>query len=148
MTLFVVDLVELRRENRRLRVDGEIRADGVPGDFMETGVWRGGIRVMMRAVLRAYGVTDRGVWVADSFEGMPVADASTHVGPGSSSPTAATTSCRRICPRSAGTSSATTCSTPAGSATRCPPLRWTGLPCCTRTATCTSRRWTPWSTCT
>ncbi len=49
--------------------------DGVPGDFIETGVWRGGITILMRAVLAAYGVTDRTVWVADSFEGLPVPDA-------------------------------------------------------------------------
>ncbi len=28
----------------------------------------------MRAVLRAWGVTDRTVWVADSYEGLPVND--------------------------------------------------------------------------
>lgn len=47
---------------------------GVPGDFIETGVWRGGASIMMRAVLKAYGVNDRKVWVADSFAGMPVPD--------------------------------------------------------------------------
>ena len=44
----------------------------VPGDFIETGVWRGGSAIFMRAMLRVYGVTDRVVWAADSFEGMPV----------------------------------------------------------------------------
>jgi hypothetical protein len=43
----------------------------IPGDFIETGVWRGGSAILMRAVLRVYGVTDRVVWAADSFEGMP-----------------------------------------------------------------------------
>ena len=47
---------------------------GVPGDFIETGVWRGGASIMMRAVLETYGVTDRTVWVADSFEGLPPPD--------------------------------------------------------------------------
>ena len=46
----------------------------VPGDFIETGVWRGGASIMMRAVLAAYGDTDRKVWVADSFEGLPPPD--------------------------------------------------------------------------
>lgn len=45
--------------------------EGVPGDVIETGVWRGGATILMRAVLAAYGVTDRTVWVADSFEGLP-----------------------------------------------------------------------------
>jgi hypothetical protein len=43
----------------------------IPGDLIETGVWRGGACIMMRAVLKAYGVTDRRVWVADSFCGLP-----------------------------------------------------------------------------
>lgn len=48
--------------------------EGVAGDFIETGVWRGGVTILMRAVLAAYGVADRRVWVADSFEGLPVPD--------------------------------------------------------------------------
>jgi hypothetical protein len=49
-------------------------ANGVPGDLIETGVWRGGATILMRAVLKAYGVEDRRVWVADSFEGLPPPD--------------------------------------------------------------------------
>lgn len=49
-------------------------ARGIPGDFIETGVWRGGTCIMMRAVLKAYDVTDRTVWVADSFAGLPPPD--------------------------------------------------------------------------
>lgn len=48
--------------------------EGVPGDFIETGVWRGGVTILMRAVIAAYGISDRRVWVADSFEGLPVPD--------------------------------------------------------------------------
>lgn len=55
-------------------------ADGVPGDFIETGVWRGGTCIFMRAVLKAHGVTNRSVWVADSFQGMPQADESPYAG--------------------------------------------------------------------
>ena len=46
----------------------------VPGDIIETGVWRGGATIFMRAVLKAYEVSDRTVWVADSFAGLPKAD--------------------------------------------------------------------------
>jgi hypothetical protein len=46
----------------------------IPGDFIETGVWRGGACILLRAVLKAYGVTDRRVWVADSFAGLPQPD--------------------------------------------------------------------------
>ncbi len=48
---------------------------GVPGDLIETGVWRGGATILMRAILKAYDVKDRAVWVADSFEGLPEPDA-------------------------------------------------------------------------
>jgi O-methyltransferase len=43
----------------------------IPGDFIETGVWRGGCCILMRAILAANAVTDRKVYVADSFEGLP-----------------------------------------------------------------------------
>ena len=59
-----------RMENVRRECERVIR-DGVPGDFMETGVWRGGACMMMRAVLKAYQVSDRRVIAADSFAGLP-----------------------------------------------------------------------------
>jgi O-methyltransferase len=43
----------------------------IPGDVIETGVWRGGASIFMRAVLKAHGDLDRIVWVADSFQGLP-----------------------------------------------------------------------------
>jgi hypothetical protein len=46
----------------------------VPGDLIEAGAWRGGITILMRGILKAYGDTDRKVWVADSFEGLPPID--------------------------------------------------------------------------
>lgn len=45
--------------------------NNIPGDLIETGVWRGGASIFMRAILKAYGVTERQVWVADSFAGLP-----------------------------------------------------------------------------
>jgi O-methyltransferase len=47
---------------------------GVPGDLIETGAWRGGVTIFMRAVLEAFGEPDRQVWVADSFQGLPKPD--------------------------------------------------------------------------
>lgn len=49
--------------------------DKVPGDLIETGVWRGGATIFMKANLNAWGDTTRKVWVADSFEGLPAPDA-------------------------------------------------------------------------
>lgn len=51
-----------------------VLADGVPGDLVETGVWRGGSCIYMRGILAAYGDPDRQVWVCDSFEGLPEHD--------------------------------------------------------------------------
>lgn len=50
----------------------QIAADAVPGDLIETGVWRGGATIYMRGFLAAHGIADRIVWVADSFAGLPV----------------------------------------------------------------------------
>jgi O-methyltransferase len=44
--------------------------NGVEGDFVECGVWRGGCGMLMRAVLRERG-ENRDVWLFDSFEGAP-----------------------------------------------------------------------------
>jgi O-methyltransferase len=44
--------------------------EAVPGDVMETGVWRGGACIFAKAILAAHG-SDRVLWVADSFEGVP-----------------------------------------------------------------------------
>lgn len=49
--------------------------DGVPGDLIETGVWRGGSTILMRGILAAWADTGRRVWVADSFQGVPPPDA-------------------------------------------------------------------------
>jgi O-methyltransferase len=49
----------------------EVIKSGIPGDLIETGIWRGGATVFMRGVLAAYGITDRRIWAADSFQGVP-----------------------------------------------------------------------------
>jgi O-methyltransferase/8-demethyl-8-(2,3-dimethoxy-alpha-L-rhamnosyl)tetracenomycin-C 4'-O-methyltransferase len=59
-----------RMRNLRNLVETVI-ADGIPGDLLEAGVWRGGACIYMRAILHANGLTDRRVWVADSFAGLP-----------------------------------------------------------------------------
>ena len=51
-----------------------VLADGVSGDLVETGVWRGGASILMKGVLAAYGDTTRTVWCCDSFQGLPPPD--------------------------------------------------------------------------
>src|SRR5262249_46820181 len=41
--------------------------EGIHGDYIETGVWRGGACILMRGVLAAHGVLDRRVYCADTF---------------------------------------------------------------------------------
>jgi hypothetical protein len=63
----------LRLNNVQQCVEDVLRRD-VPGDLIETGVWRGGTTIFMRAILAAHGDTTRQVWVADSFQGLPKPD--------------------------------------------------------------------------
>jgi O-methyltransferase/8-demethyl-8-(2,3-dimethoxy-alpha-L-rhamnosyl)tetracenomycin-C 4'-O-methyltransferase len=49
----------------------EVIEQGVPGDFIEAGVWRGGACIYARGIMKSYGAGDRRVWVADSFAGRP-----------------------------------------------------------------------------
>jgi hypothetical protein len=44
--------------------------NGIEGDFVECGVWRGGSAMLMAKILVDRGVTDRRVWLYDTFEGM------------------------------------------------------------------------------
>jgi hypothetical protein len=59
-----------RLHNFRRLIERVIRND-IPGDIIETGVWRGGASILARAVLKAWKVTDRRIIVADSFQGLP-----------------------------------------------------------------------------
>ena len=68
-----------RMDNVRSECERVLKA-GIPGDFMETGVWRGGACIMMRAVLSAYGIAGRRVIAADSFAGFPVSSAEADAG--------------------------------------------------------------------
>ena len=64
-------MIGLQRLDNIQQCMEDVLERNIPGDFIETGVWRGGATIFMRAVLKAYGITDRSVWVADSFEGLP-----------------------------------------------------------------------------
>lgn len=48
-----------------------IRENNIPGDLIECGVWRGGMAIFMAAYCEHYSL-DKKVYVADSFEGMPL----------------------------------------------------------------------------
>jgi hypothetical protein len=63
-------MVGLRRlDDLQACVEAVVR-DGVPGDMVEAGAWRGGASILMRATLDSLG-DDRTLVVADSFQGFP-----------------------------------------------------------------------------
>lgn len=66
-----------RLENLQHCVE-DVLANDVPGDLIETGVWRGGAAIFMRAILAAHDDPTRQVWLADSFRGLPPPDAVTY----------------------------------------------------------------------
>jgi len=49
----------------------EIAKDNIDGDLIETGSWRGGATIFMRAMLKVLNINNKIVYVADSFEGLP-----------------------------------------------------------------------------
>jgi O-methyltransferase len=64
-------MVGMARLDNLQKLLEDIVEKGVKGDVIETGVWRGGASIFMRAVLKANDITDKMVWLCDSFEGLP-----------------------------------------------------------------------------
>jgi Macrocin-O-methyltransferase (TylF) len=64
-------LIGVRRLDNLHRAIDDVLTRGVAGDLIEAGAGMGGATIFMRAMLKARRVTDRKVWVADSFEGFP-----------------------------------------------------------------------------
>lgn len=67
-------MIGLARMRNLRKLVVQVLEDEIPGDLIETGVWRGGACIFMRAILAAFEVKDRRVWVADSFAGLPPPD--------------------------------------------------------------------------
>lgn len=66
-------MIGLHRLDQLHDAMNSIRQDGVTGDLLEAGVWRGGAAIFMAAFLRVHG-EQRKLWLADSFEGLPAPD--------------------------------------------------------------------------
>ena len=71
-------MIGLKRLDNLQTCIEDVLVKGIPGDLMETGVWRGGAAIFMRGVLKCYAVEDRVVWAADSFAGLPPPDPETY----------------------------------------------------------------------
>jgi O-methyltransferase len=67
-------MVGLARLNNLQQSVETILTENIPGDLIETGVWRGGCCILMKATLTAHGDKSRRIFVADSFRGLPPPD--------------------------------------------------------------------------
>ena len=72
--LLAHSMIGVRRLDNVQQCVETVLREGVPGDLLEAGVWRGGAAILMRAILAAHGVRERNVWLADSFAGLPPPD--------------------------------------------------------------------------
>lgn len=73
--MYAETMIGLKRLNNIQYCIEEVLKNKIEGDLIETGVWRGGACIFMKAVLSAYEENERTVFVADSFEGLPKPDA-------------------------------------------------------------------------
>lgn len=71
--LHALTMVGLRRLDDLQACVESVVADGVEGDLIEAGAWRGGSGILARATLDSLG-DGRRLCVADSFEGFPLPD--------------------------------------------------------------------------
>jgi len=54
-----------------LQATAYVHARGIPGDFVECGVWRGGSAMAAALGFLAVGSTERTLWLYDTYQGMP-----------------------------------------------------------------------------
>lgn len=69
--LTALTMIGLERLRNLQTLITRVIADGISGDFLEAGIWRGGACIFMRGVLAAHGCTSRKVIGVDSFAGLP-----------------------------------------------------------------------------
>jgi len=62
-----------RLDNIQMAVETVI-TNNIKGDLIESGVWRGGSVLLMKAILSANNELERKVFLADSFQGIPPVD--------------------------------------------------------------------------
>lgn len=72
--LFAQSMVGLARLTNLEECIKKLYWDQIPGDFIECGVWRGGVGLFMKAIMNENYDNKRNVWLCDSFEGLPEYD--------------------------------------------------------------------------
>jgi O-methyltransferase len=75
-------MIGLHGLSRIERSAEELFQQGVPGDFVDAGTCRGGAAIFMRALQTAFGESQRRVWVADSFTGVPASTSNVDIAAG------------------------------------------------------------------
>lgn len=63
-------MIGLKRLDNIQECFDTVMKDNIPGDLIETGVWRGGSTIFMAGLIKIY-EQKRKIFVADSFEGLP-----------------------------------------------------------------------------
>ncbi len=64
-------MVGLNRLNNVEFCVNSILKDNIEGDFVETGIWRGGVIILISALLEEREINNRYIWAFDSFQGLP-----------------------------------------------------------------------------
>jgi len=76
--LHAESMIGLKRMNNLQYCISEIHKNNIEGDLIETGVWRGGASIFMKANLIALKDEKRKIYVCDSFRGLPKPDPKVH----------------------------------------------------------------------
>jgi len=63
-------MVDLERSYALYQAVNYILKNKIPGDFVECGVWKGGSCMLVAYSLLQAGVSDRTIWLYDTFAGM------------------------------------------------------------------------------
>jgi O-methyltransferase len=69
--MYADSMIGLKRMDNLEFCVTKVLEENIPGDFIETGVWRGGSCIFMAGLLKDKNISNRNIWVADSFEGLP-----------------------------------------------------------------------------
>ena len=64
-------MIGLKRMNQLHEALRSVEREDIPGDIVETGVWRGGALIFAASFLEIHGIEKRKIYGCDSFEGLP-----------------------------------------------------------------------------
>ena len=71
-----ITMTGIRRLDNLQWILEDVIQRGVKGDFIELGVWKGGLCLLAKAIFHAYRQYERKIFLADSFDGIPPVNSS------------------------------------------------------------------------